>query len=83
VTKTRLLDLSDKVCKFPIGHPDQPDFHFCGEPSHPGFPYCVTHCAVVYETREARAANTKAYWDAQRRRRAGAAAGLSRDEASR
>ncbi len=42
--KTSLLDLSDKVCKWPLGHPGEPDFHFCGEKVNPGFPYCVTHC---------------------------------------
>jgi GcrA cell cycle regulator len=47
--KTTLLDLSDKVCKWPIGHPDEADFHFCGKPSQPGFPYCGEHCAVAYQ----------------------------------
>ena len=47
--KTTLLELSDKVCKWPIGHPGEPDFHFCGKPSNPGFPYCVEHCAVAYQ----------------------------------
>jgi len=47
--KTSLLDLSDKICKWPIGHPGEPDFHFCGKPSNPGFPYCVEHCAVAYQ----------------------------------
>src|SRR3546814_2381316 len=47
--KTTLLDLSDKICKWPIGHPGEPDFHFCGQPSNPGFPYCVEHCAVAYQ----------------------------------
>ena len=39
--KTSLLDLSDKVCRWPMGHPGEPDFHFCGEAVNPGFPYCV------------------------------------------
>ena len=25
--KTSLLDLSDKVCRWPMGHPGEPDFH--------------------------------------------------------
>ena len=37
--KTSLLDLNDKICKWPIGHPGEPDFHFCGSPINPGFPY--------------------------------------------
>src|SRR3982750_4183509 len=47
--KTGLLDLNDRVCKWPIGHPGEPDFHFCGQPANPGFPYCVGHCGVAYQ----------------------------------
>jgi GcrA cell cycle regulator len=47
--KTSLLDLNDRICKWPIGHPGEPDFHFCGEPANPGFPYCVAHCGVAYQ----------------------------------
>ena len=47
--KTSLLDLNEKICKWPIGHPGEPDFHFCGKSSNPGFPYCVEHCGVAYQ----------------------------------
>ena len=47
--KTSLLDLNDRICKWPIGHPGEPDFHFCGEQANPGFPYCVQHCGVAYQ----------------------------------
>ncbi|WP_086608862.1 GcrA family cell cycle regulator [Erythrobacter donghaensis] len=47
--KTTLLDLSDKVCRWPMGHPGEPDFHFCGEQVNPGFPYCVDHCGRAYQ----------------------------------
>jgi GcrA cell cycle regulator len=47
--KTGLLDLNDRICKWPIGHPGEPDFYFCGEPANPGFPYCVEHCGVAYQ----------------------------------
>jgi GcrA cell cycle regulator len=47
--KTSLLDLNEKICKWPIGHPGEPDFHFCGSPANPGFPYCVAHCGVAYQ----------------------------------
>jgi GcrA cell cycle regulator len=47
--KTSLLDLNEKICKWPIGHPGEPDFHFCGEQANPGFPYCVEHCGVAYQ----------------------------------
>ena len=47
--KTSLLDLNEKICKWPIGHPGEPDFHFCGAQANPGFPYCVQHCGVAYQ----------------------------------
>ena len=47
--KTSLLDLNDRICKWPIGHPGEPDFHFCGQQANPGFPYCVQHCGVAYQ----------------------------------
>ena len=47
--KTSLLDLNDRICKWPLGHPGEPDFHFCGQPANPGFPYCVQHCGIAYQ----------------------------------
>jgi GcrA cell cycle regulator len=47
--KTSLLDLTEKICKWPLGHPGEPDFHFCGEKVNPGFPYCVEHCGRAYQ----------------------------------
>jgi GcrA cell cycle regulator len=47
--KTTLLDLSEKVCRWPMGHPGEPDFHFCGVAVNPGFPYCVEHCGRAYQ----------------------------------
>lgn len=47
--KTTLLDLNDRICRWPMGHPGEPDFHFCGEAVNPGFPYCVEHCGRAYQ----------------------------------
>ncbi len=47
--KTSLLDLSEKVCRWPMGHPGEPDFHFCGNEVNPGFPYCVEHCGRAFQ----------------------------------
>jgi len=47
--KTGLLDLNDRICKWPLGHPGEPDFHFCGDVVNPGFPYCVAHCGQAYQ----------------------------------
>ena len=49
VDKTSLLDLNDRICRWPMGHPGEPDFHFCGEKVNPGFPYCVEHCGRAYQ----------------------------------
>ncbi len=47
--KTSLLDLNDRICRWPINHPGEADFHFCGKPVNPGFPYCVEHCGRAYQ----------------------------------
>jgi GcrA cell cycle regulator len=47
--KTSLLELNDRICKWPLGHPGEPDFHFCGVAVNPGFPYCVAHCGLAYQ----------------------------------
>lgn len=54
--KTSLLDLSDRVCRWPMGHPGEADFHFCGEKVNPGFPYCVEHCGRAYQAQLPRGA---------------------------
>ena len=46
---TSLLDLNDRLCRWPMGHPGEPDFHFCGDAANPGYPYCVAHCGVAYQ----------------------------------
>jgi GcrA cell cycle regulator len=35
-------------CQWPYGHPGQDGFHFCGQPSLPGKPYCPEHAARAY-----------------------------------
>jgi GcrA cell cycle regulator len=52
--RTTLLDLNEKVCKWPIGHPGDADFHFCGKGTQPGFPYCNEHCLIAYQAQVAR-----------------------------
>ena len=44
----RLESLSSDMCSWPVGNPGDRGFHFCGEPSGPGKPYCGKHCAVAY-----------------------------------
>ena len=54
--KTSLLDLNDRICRWPMGHPGEPDFHFCGVKVNPGFPYCVEHCGRAYQAQLPRGA---------------------------
>ena len=54
--KTSLLDLNDRICRWPMGHPGEPDFHFCGEKVNPGFPYCVDHCGRAFQAQLPRGA---------------------------
>ncbi|HUQ13747.1 MAG TPA: GcrA family cell cycle regulator [Novosphingobium sp.] len=54
--KTGLLDLNDRICRWPMGHPGEPDFHFCGDKVNPGFPYCVQHCGRAYQAQLPRGA---------------------------
>ncbi len=35
-------------CEWPIGHPDESDFHFCDKDRFEDKPYCLDHCAVAY-----------------------------------
>lgn len=52
--KVSLLELTDRMCKWPIGHPGDDDFHFCGKPAEPGMPYCAAHCAEAYQAQPPR-----------------------------
>lgn len=54
--KTSLLDLNERVCRWPMGHPGEADFHFCGVAVNPGFPYCVEHCGRAYQAQLPRGA---------------------------
>jgi GcrA cell cycle regulator len=49
-----LLELTERVCKWPIGDPTDPDFHFCGLPAAPGKPYCQAHVAVAFQPMSSR-----------------------------
>lgn len=44
-----LLELNEKMCKWPYGDPKKDGFHFCGDRSVPGMPYCSTHVEMAYQ----------------------------------
>ncbi|MDC0226512.1 GcrA family cell cycle regulator [Alphaproteobacteria bacterium] len=35
-------------CEWPLGHPDEPEFHFCNKERFEEKPYCLDHCATAY-----------------------------------
>ena len=35
-------------CQWPIGDPQEKDFHFCDSSTAVGKPYCQQHCEVAY-----------------------------------
>lgn len=43
-----LLDLTEDTCKWPIGDPMNSNFHFCGQGSLEGKPYCEFHSKRAY-----------------------------------
>ena len=43
-----LIDLKINTCRWPIGDPKEEDFHFCGEQTITGKPYCLAHCQEAY-----------------------------------
>jgi len=51
-----LLDLESQDCRWPIGEPRHPDFHFCGAPQLPGHPYCERHWRIALEPSKQRQA---------------------------
>ncbi|MDA9753206.1 GcrA family cell cycle regulator [Candidatus Pelagibacter sp.] len=45
----QLEELDENVCKWPIGHPDEKGFYFCGRSSLKDFSYCKLHLLYAYQ----------------------------------
>ena len=45
----QLEELTDDVCKWPINHPSDQDFYFCGRSSLKDFSYCKLHLLYAYQ----------------------------------
>ena len=41
--------LTESCCRWPIGDPQQPEFHFCGRKKIPGLPYCEVHARRAFQ----------------------------------
>ena len=44
-----LEELDENSCKWPIGHPDERNFYFCGRSSLKDFSYCKLHLLYAYQ----------------------------------
>ena len=44
-----LEDLDENSCKWPIGHPNEKSFYFCGRTSLKDFSYCKLHLLYAYQ----------------------------------
>jgi GcrA cell cycle regulator len=47
--RLRLLELSERTCKWPNGDPLSEDFHFCGNDIGESGPYCTYHSRIAFQ----------------------------------
>tara|TARA_B100000795_G_C22585795_1_gene355571 strand:- start:53 stop:547 length:495 start_codon:yes stop_codon:yes gene_type:complete len=45
----QLEALSEESCKWPVGHPNEKSFYFCGRSSLKDFSYCKLHLLYAYQ----------------------------------
>ena len=45
----QLEDLDENSCKWPVGHPNEKKFYFCGRSSLKDFSYCKLHLLYAYQ----------------------------------
>ena len=45
----KLEELDENSCKWPIGHPNEKSFYFCGRTSLKDFSYCKLHLLYAYQ----------------------------------
>ena len=50
----KLEELTDDTCRWPIGHPDQKDFYFCGRTPVESFSYCKLHVLYAFQPKNAK-----------------------------
>jgi GcrA cell cycle regulator len=44
----KVIEFSGPTCSWPLGHPGEKGFHFCGERAMGTKPYCAEHAALAY-----------------------------------
>ncbi|MCE1236402.1 MAG: GcrA cell cycle regulator [Hyphomicrobiales bacterium] len=49
IPNASVLQINEQTCKWPVGDPSSPDFHFCARRSDVGIPYCAYHARIAYQ----------------------------------
>ena len=65
-TQKTVATLERHDCRWPIGDPRDADFHFCGERSVAGRPYCQRHWRMAFQPPRSREARSVAIMPARR-----------------
>ena len=47
----QLEELDENSCKWPVGHPDEKSFYFCGRSSLKDFSYCKLHLLYAFQSK--------------------------------
>ncbi len=55
----QLEELDESCCKWPIGHPNEKSFYFCGRSSLKDFSYCKLHLLYAYQPKGKKEDNTE------------------------
>ena len=50
----KLEELNDQTCRWPIGHPNEKKFYFCGRKPVEKFPYCKLHLLYAFQPKNAK-----------------------------
>lgn len=52
--RKHITTLTESSCRWPIGDPQEADFHFCCHNKVPGSPYCEFHTTIAFQPAQAR-----------------------------
>ena len=54
IDRPTMSSIGGSQCKWPIGDPTSEDFHFCGQSTSQGKPYCAYHSQIAFQPNTAR-----------------------------
>ena len=50
----KLEELTDETCRWPLGHPYEKNFYFCGRKPIEKYPYCKLHVLYAFQPKNAK-----------------------------